>query len=83
MITVPRHQITSIGQRLLPHCTLRLATVAGARKSIAQTPRLEGFHKCLPRSRIAYFDVMEITLHSAYGQNAGERISIPTLIPDT
>src|SRR5690606_2931980 len=80
-ITLPSSQITSIGQRLLPHCTLSPATVAGARNSIALTPRFDGFQRCRPRQRIAYFDAIEIKLHSAYGQNAGERIRIPTLIP--
>ena len=31
--------------------------------------------------RSTYFDMMEISAHSAYGQYAGERTRIPTLIP--
>src|SRR3954452_9111236 len=81
MINEPRHQMTSIGHSALPHCTLRLATVPGARNSRALTPRFEGFQRCRPRQRIAYFDVMEIRLHSAYGQKAGEGIRMPTLTP--
>ncbi len=65
MISEPSVQITSIGQSELPHWMLRLATVAGARKSIALTPRFDGFQRCRPCQRIAYFDVIEIRLHSA------------------
>ena len=81
MISEPRSQMTSIGQTALPHWTLRLATEAGARKSMALTPRFDGFQRCRPCQRMAYFDVIEIRLHRIYGQNAGERIRMPTLIP--
>src|SRR5262245_17010662 len=81
MMSEPRSQMTSMGQTAFPHCTLRVATDAGARKSIALTPRLDGFQRCRPRQRIAYFDVIEMRLHSTYGQIAGERIKIPMLIP--
>ena len=36
---------------------------------------------CRPLTRSTYFDVIEIMLHSAYGQYAGERIRMPTLMP--
>src|SRR3954470_20904984 len=81
-ISEPRVQMTIIGQSELPHWTLSVATVAGARKSIALTPRFDGFQRWRPCQRIAYFDVIEIRLHRAYGQKAGERIRMPTLIPE-
>ncbi len=36
-----------------------------------------------PLTRMTYFEAMAIMLHSAYGQNAGERTRMPTLMPDT
>ena len=60
MMSDPSTQMTIIGRRALPHWMLRLATVAGARKSITLTPRFEGFQRCRPCQRIAYFDVIEI-----------------------
>src|SRR5918993_5274538 len=56
-ITVPRIQITAIGATTLPHWMLRTATVAGARKTTALTPKFVGFHRCCPRKRNTYFDV--------------------------
>ncbi len=32
---------------------------------MALTPRFDGFQRCRPRQRIAYFDVIEIRLHIA------------------
>src|SRR4029450_195880 len=81
IIIEPSAQTTSIGQSVLPHWTLSVATVAGARKSMALTPRFDGFQRCRPCQRIAYFEVIEIRLQSMYGQNAGERIRMPMLIP--
>src|SRR5215217_8867000 len=78
----PSIQITSNGHLKLPHCTLRLATVSGARNSNTQIPKFDGFQRCRPFTRSTYFDMIEITLHKAYGQNAGERSRIPTLIPE-
>src|SRR6476646_2956803 len=81
MMTEPRIQITSIGQMKLPHCTLNTATVSGASNSNAQIPKFDGFHKCRSLTRSTYFDMIETTLHNAYGQKAGERSRMPTLIP--
>ena len=69
----PSIQITSNGHLKLPHCTLKLATVSGARNSNTQMPKFDGFQRCRPFTRNTYFDMIESTLHSAYGQNAGER----------
>ena len=44
-------------------------------------PKFEGFHRWRPSRRSTYFDVIEIAEQSAYGQNAGERTSMPTLMP--
>src|SRR5262245_61192531 len=82
MITLPKHHTTIIGSSMLPHCTLRLATVSDARTSIATMPKLDGFQMCRPFTRSTYFDVMEIAEHSAYGQIAGERTSMPMLMPE-
>ena len=60
---------------------LKLATVSPARNSITEMPKLDGFHRWRPLTRNTYFDVIEIALHSAYGQKAGERIRMPTLMP--
>ena len=46
-------------------------------------PKLEGFQRWRPLSRSTYFEVIDSILHSAYGQMAGERTKIPTLIPET
>src|SRR5215213_5485232 len=81
MIMEPRIQITSKGHLKLPHCTLKLATDSGARNSNTQMPKFDGFQRCRPFTRNTYFDMIESTLHNAYGQNAGERSRIPTLIP--
>jgi hypothetical protein len=32
---------------------------------MALMEKFEGFHKCRPRQRMAYFDVMAIALHNA------------------
>ena len=45
-------------------------------------PKFDGFQMWRPSTRITYFDVIEMAEHSAYGQNAGERISMPTLMPE-
>src|SRR4026209_2628974 len=82
MMIEPSIQITSIGKMKLPHCTLNTATVSGASNSNAQIPKLDGFHKCRSFARSTYFDMIETTLHNAYGQNAGERSRIPTLMPE-
>src|SRR5689334_10237708 len=82
MITEPKIQITSSGQRKLPHCTLNTATVSGASSSSATMQKFEGFHKWRSFTRSTYFDMIERTLHNAYGQNAGERSRIPTLMPE-
>jgi len=60
---------------------LNVATVSGARNSIAEIPKFEGFQICRPFTRKTYFEVIESTLHKTYGQNAGERTKMPTLIP--
>ena len=82
MMTLPKHQTTTIGSRLLPHWTLRPATVSGASTSIATMPKLDGFQRWRPSTRSTYFEVIEIAEHSAYGQIAGERTSMPTLMPE-
>ncbi len=61
---------------------LRLATVKGARNNIALTPKFDGFQMWRPFTRRTYFDVIEIALHRAYGQNAGDLTRMPTLIPE-
>ena len=61
---------------------LRVATVSAARNSITEMPKLDGFQMWRPLTRNTYFDVMEIALHSAYGQKAGERTRMPTLMPE-
>src|SRR5690349_24968482 len=77
----PRIQITSKGQRKLPHCIDNAVTVSGARNNNTQMPKFEGFHKCRSFTRNTYFDMIDRTLHKAYGQNAGERMRMPTLMP--
>src|SRR6185295_14516253 len=81
MMNDPSTQITINGHLKLPHCTLRLATVSGARNSNTQIPKFDGFQRCRPFTRSTYFDMIESTLARAYGQNAGERKSMPTLMP--
>jgi hypothetical protein len=49
---------------------------------MATTPKFDGFQMCRPSTRSTYFDVIEIAEHNAYGQNAGERTSMPTLMPE-
>src|SRR3989337_3079808 len=82
-ITAPNIHTNTIGSRLLPHCTLRPATVSDASSSIATIPKLVGFQMWRSLTRRTYFEVIEIAAHSAYGQNAGDRTRMPTLIPDT
>ena len=60
---------------------LKLATVSGARNSIAEIPKFDGFQMWRPLTRSTYFDMIEIALHKAYGQKAGERTRMPTLMP--
>src|SRR5438093_3004340 len=60
---------------------LRLATESPATNSIAQMPKLDGFHKWRPLTRKTYFERIEIAAQSPYGHNAGERIRMPTLMP--
>src|SRR4051794_18222284 len=83
MIAAPKHQTTIMGHNVLPHCTLRPATESEASTSIATMPRFDGFQMCRPSMRIRYFDVIEMAEHNAYGQNSGERTSMPTLMPVT
>ena len=45
-------------------------------------PKFDGFQRCRPFTRNTYFDMIDNTLHNAYGQNAGERIRMPTLMPE-
>ena len=40
---------------------------AGARNTSALTPKFVGFHRCLPRNRSTYFEVIEIKLVKKYG----------------
>ena len=82
-ITEPNSHTMAIGRRLLPHCTLRLATASGASTSIATIAKLVGLNRCRPPTRITYFEVIAIAEVSANGQNAGDRTSMPTLMPDT
>src|SRR5262245_31585195 len=64
---------------------LSVVTVSGGAapkrvsSSIAQMAKFDGFHRWRPLQRITYFDIIETELHSAYGQNAGVRIRMPTL----
>ena len=60
---------------------LNVATVSAARNSITEMPKLDGFQIWRPLTRSTYLEVIEIALHSAYGQKAGERTRIPTLMP--
>ena len=82
-MTAPNIHTNTIGSRLLPHCTLRPATVSAASSSIATMPKLVGFQMWRPPTRRTYFEVIEIAEQSAYGQNAGERTRMPTLMPET
>src|SRR5215216_1858364 len=66
----------------LPHWIVSAATVSGARNNNTHIPKFDGFQRCRPFTRSTYFDMIEITLHKAYGQNAGERSRIPTLMPE-
>ena len=70
-MNVPKIHTSTIGSRLLPHCTLSPATVSDARTSIATMPKFVGLQRCRPSTRIAYFEVIEMAEQSAYGQNAG------------
>src|SRR6185295_6445383 len=81
MMIEPSTQITINGHLKLPHCTLRVATVSGARNNNTQMPKFDGFQRWRPFTRSTYFDMIESTLASAYGQNAGERKRMPTLMP--
>ena len=65
MMTLPNAQTTTIGSSVLPHCTLRLATVSAASTSIATMPKLDGFQMWRPSTRSTYFDVIEIAEQSA------------------
>src|SRR5690349_8489209 len=65
VINAPSTQTTSIGQIALPHWTLSVETTSGASSSMTQIDRFDGFHRCRPRQRITYFDVIAIMLHSA------------------
>ena len=49
---------------------------------MATMPKFDGFQRCRPSTRSTYFEVIEIAAHSAYGQNAGERTRMPTLMPE-
>src|SRR5215213_348610 len=82
IITEPRIHITNNGQIKFPHWIVSAATVSGARNNKTQIPKFEGFQRCRPFTRNTYFDMIEITLHNAYGQNAGDRMRMPTLIPE-
>src|SRR5215813_1370908 len=82
VINAPSAHTISIGQIAFPHCTLNVATYSGANRSIMQMAKFDGFHRCLPLQRMTYFEVIEMALHNAYGQNSGERMRIPTLIPE-
>ena len=64
MMIAPKVQTTTIGSRLLPHCTLRLATVSEASTNIATMPKLDGFQMCRPSTRMTYFETIEIAAHS-------------------
>src|SRR5436190_19527855 len=81
-MNTPSIQMMTIGQISLPHCWLRPVTVAGARNKTRLTPKLVGFQRCRPRTRSVYFDAMEMKLHRMYGHNSGERIRMPTLMPE-
>ena len=48
---------------------------------MAEMPKFDGFQIWRPLMRNTYLDMMEIAAHRAYGQNAGERTRIPTLMP--
>ena len=82
-MTEPSVQTTSIGVSVLPHCWVRLATAAGARNSMAEMPKLDGFHRCRPFTRSTYLERIERIAHRANGQASGDRIRMPQLIPDT
>ena len=71
MMTAPKHQTTTIGSRLLPHCTHRLATVSEASTSMATMPRFDGFQMCRPSTRSTYFEVIEIAAQSGVGPELG------------
>src|SRR6202044_4019712 len=81
IITDPSDQITSIAQRLFPHWILKVVTDSAARNSTTQMPKFDGFQICRFFTRRTYLDVIAIIAHNAYGQNAGERRRIPTLMP--
>ncbi|MGC4080676.1 MAG: hypothetical protein QM736_00785 [Vicinamibacterales bacterium] len=57
--------------------------VSEASSSIITMPKFVGFQMCLPFTRSTYFDRIEMAAQSAYGQNAGDLTSMPTLMPDT
>ena len=82
MMTAPNSHTVTIGSSVLPHCTLRLATVSAASTSIATMPRFDGFQMCRPSTRIRYFDEIEIAEHNAYGQISGDRTSMPIEMPE-
>src|SRR5215213_3232388 len=82
VMSAPSTQTISIGQIALPHWMVSVATASGASNSIAQMAKFDGFHRWRPLQRITYFDVIEIALASANGQNAGERSRMPMLIPE-
>ena len=60
---------------------LKAATVSGAKKSKTEMLKFEGFQMWRPFTRRTYFDMMETMAQTAYGQNAGDRTRMPTLIP--
>src|SRR5215213_8059848 len=82
MMTLPKHHTTIIGNSMFPHCTLRLATVSDASTSIATMPKFDGFQMWRPLTRSTYFDVIEIAEQRAYGHTAGDRTSMPMLMPE-
>ena len=48
---------------------------------MAEIPKFDGFQMWRSWTRSTYFEVIEIKAHKAYGQKAGERTRMPTLIP--
>ncbi len=56
-------------------------TDSAARNSTTQMPKFDGFQMCLFLTRMRYFEVMAIAAQRAYGQKAGDRSRMPTLMP--
>src|SRR5437867_10672499 len=70
----PKHQITALVARSLPHWRLRMATLAGAASTSRAMAKLLGFQRCRPRYCSTYFEAIARKPPSANGQQIDARL---------